>query len=99
MSRNNNQTSMGDRAKALAQRVITATGAETRQAGQTFLYGHAEASLGERHESELVVAAISYLNFTGWSASAHRPWFWQRRKKSDKPGDGQVEWVVKLRKK
>ena len=99
MSRNNNQTSMGDRAKAPAQGVITATGAEKRKAGQTFLFGHAEASQGERHESELVAAAVSYLNFTGWSASAHRPWFWQRGKKSDKPGDGKVEWVVKLRKK
>lgn len=99
MSRNNNQPSMGDRAKALAQSVIVATGAETRKAGQTFLFGHAEASQGERHEAELVTAAVSYLNFTGWRASAHRPRFWQRGKKSDKPGDGALEWVVKLRKK
>lgn len=88
--------SMGDRAKALAANILAAGKLATSKKGKAFLFGNADGAV--RHEPELVVAAVSFLNFTDYKASAARPGFLHKRKKSEALTDGALEWVIKVSK-
>ncbi len=89
---------VGERARALAQSVITAATGGVTFKNRIYLYRHSDpAFAGDRYEEELVRAAVGYLVATGWKATCHRPWFWEQHVGS-KPGDGFVEWVVKISK-